>query len=47
MMFISVDLPLPEGPMTLTNSFGKMCERHMVERVDALLADLVDLGNVM
>lgn len=25
MMFISVDLPLPEGPMTLTNSFGKMC----------------------
>ena len=42
MMFISVDLPDPDAPMTATNSPGRS-QRHSAQRVHLNLAQIVGL----
>ena len=46
MMFMSVDLPEPDGPMIATYSFGVDVEVHAVQGVDLLGAHLVDAVQV-
>ena len=47
MMFMSVDFPEPDAPMIATNSPRSIREAHAAQRVDLLVAELVDLGDVL
>ena len=44
MMFISVDLPEPDGPMMATNSPRSTVRLDPLEGADLDLAHVVDLG---
>ena len=46
MMFIRVDLPDPDAPMIATNSPRSIVRLTAAQRVDLLIAELVDLGDV-
>ena len=46
-MFISVDLPLPLGPMMARYSLRRICKRHTAQRVHGFLAHHVFLGDVL
>ena len=46
MMFISVDLPEPDGPMIATYSFSVDVERDAGQRAHLLLAHVVGLDDV-
>ena len=45
-MCISVDLPLPDGPMIEMNSPFLDVQRDVVQGADFLLAEAVDLADV-
>ena len=45
-MCMNVDLPEPDGPMTATNSPGSIVEIDAAQRVNALLAQRVDVAQV-
>ena len=45
-MFSSVDLPLPEGPSSTTNSPAEQIEVDAAQRVHVDLAHVVDLGDL-
>ncbi len=46
-MFISVDLPLPEGPMMDMNSFRRMRKDDTLQGADLLPLQLIDLLEVL
>ena len=45
-MCISVDLPLPDGPMMEMNSPSSISSDHIVQRADLLIAEAVNLADV-
>ena len=45
-MFIAVDLPEPDGPMTATNSPRAIVKSMPLSAVDGGVAAAVDLGDV-
>ena len=45
-MCISVDLPDPDGPTTVTNSPASIVERNAAQRVNSDLADVIRLDQV-
>ena len=46
-MFMSVDLPDPDGPMMATNSPGRTCSGDAAQRAHLDLAHLVDASEVL
>ena len=46
-MFISVDLPLPLGPMMARYSLRRICKRHTAQRAHGFLAHDVVFGDVL
>gem|GEM_PF-4303534 len=44
-MFINVDLPLPDGPMTARYSLPPDLDRDTTQRVNDLLAHFIELGD--
>ena len=43
---ISVDLPAPLGPSRAKKSPGSTLQRHALERLDAVVVDLAQVGDV-